>query len=237
VVKKGSPAVKTESKAADVPSTSLTTSTPMEHPSSDTTTPATNNSSEKQLEATSTPQRMRCKSRHATPRGREAPDSPTQPKGKVNLPQESNDKIIAPPTTVTIPAIGTCAYSPVSSPSSSITSRASGTASSTTKLIAYSRLPKLTGARPGEARTTDARADQDHMKLHKQLKDKISKVRSTPCQTNTELSFLRKFIERVSLTIPDCATALARMARVPREQSILPEGSSQDFLDHQQTTG
>lgn len=94
VVKKGGPAIKTETKAADKPPTSLTTlgSTPIEHSASGTTTPATNASNE-QPELTKARQGMR----FAQPRGEnvgDPPDTPAPDKGKVTLPQESSDKVV-----------------------------------------------------------------------------------------------------------------------------------------------
>jgi hypothetical protein len=99
VIKKAASA-KTHTKADDkLRATAVTTSTPIEQSTGGTTTPATTNSSENQLESTSGSHRTRFaqnKSPHA-PRGEnhgDPPDTSAQPKGKVSLPQESNDKVV-----------------------------------------------------------------------------------------------------------------------------------------------
>lgn len=105
----------------------------------------------------------------------------------------------------------------------------------------------------------DARADQDHMELHEwlqQLKDKTMShlellmqkgdIQGPPyaMPEDVELSFLRKFIERQAAGIPHNPRLRngvgADGAYIPREHSMeafTPEGTSQDFLDHRQTTG
>jgi hypothetical protein len=105
----------------------------------------------------------------------------------------------------------------------------------------------------------DARADQDHMELHEwlqQLKDKTMShlellmqkgdIQGPPylMPDDIELSFLRKFIERQATGIPHNPRLRNAVGPdgtyIPREHSMeafSPEGTSQDFLDHRQTTG
>lgn len=104
----------------------------------------------------------------------------------------------------------------------------------------------------------DARADQDHMELHEwlqQLKDKTMShlellmqkgdIQGPPylMPDDIELSFLRKFIERQATGIPHNPRLRNAVGPdgtyIPREHSMeafSPEGTSQDFLDHRQTT-